>query len=99
MVYSFFISEAAFIDIKEAGRWYENHRQGLALDFELCIEGGFEDIKYNPVGVQIKYRNVRVKYIRRFPYGIHYLIDKDVIYIIAVFHTCKNPKKWDKRLK
>ena len=99
MEFSFLISEAAFNDIREAGKWYEKHRLGLSLDFELCLEGGFDDIRNNPIAVQVKYQNVRVKYIRRFPFGIHYIIDKDTIYILAIFHTSKNPKKWVKRLK
>lgn len=99
MVYSFLISEAAFNDINEAGKWYERHKDGLSIDFEICLNGGFEDIKINPLAVQIKYQNVRVKYIRKFPYGIHFIIDKKIIYILAVFHTSKNPNKWTKRLK
>jgi hypothetical protein len=54
MEFSFFISEAAFNDINEAGKWYEKHRLGLSLDFELCLEGGFEDIRNNPTGFQVK---------------------------------------------
>lgn len=90
----FLVSEAAFNDIKEAGKWYEEQRVGLSFDFELCIEGAFEDIKNNPLAIQIKYQNVRVKYIRRFPYGIHYILDTNTIYILAVLHTSKNPKRW-----
>ncbi len=39
MKFSILISEAAYEDIKEAFKWYEKHRTGLSLDFELCLEG------------------------------------------------------------
>jgi len=99
MKFSIFISEAAYEDIKEAYKWYEKYRIGLSLDFELCLEGGYEDIRNNPAVFQIKYKNIRVKYIQRFPYGIHYIVNNDVIYVLAVFHTSKNPIKWINRIK
>ena len=40
---SIFISAAAYEDIKEARKWYEEHRIGLSFDFDLCLEGGYED--------------------------------------------------------
>lgn len=99
MRYSLLISQAAYEDIKAASEWYEDQRVGLSLDFELCLEGGYEDIRNNPTAYQIKFKNVRVKYINRFPYGIHYFIDNDVIYVLAVLHTSKSPKVWTRRIK
>jgi len=94
----FLISDQAFLDISEAGEWYDVHRPGLSVDFELCLEAGFEDIRSQPEGYQLKYREIRVRYIKRFPYGIHYLLEEDVIYVIAVFHTGKDPNSWAERL-
>ncbi len=94
----FLISDQAFFDISEAGKWYDQQRAGLSVDFELCLEAGFEDIQSWPEGYQLKYREVRVRYIKRFPYGIHYLLEEDVIYVLAVFHTGKDPNSWIERL-
>lgn len=99
MNYTFLISQAAYEDIKAASEWYEKHRIGLSLDFELCVEGGYEDIRNSPTAYQIKFKNVRVKYITRFPYGIHFILENEVIYVIAVLHTSKNPRNWTKRIK
>jgi plasmid stabilization system protein ParE len=99
MKFSFLISQAAYEDIKAACEWYEKHRVGLSHDFELCLEGGYEDIRNNPSAYQIKFKNVRVKYINRFPYGIHYILDKEVIYVLAVLHTSKNPKTWGRKIQ
>ena len=90
-------SEAAFEDIKEAKKWYEEQRIGLSFDFELCLDGGYDNIIENPEGFQIRYKNIRVCYIYRFPYGIHYILKENIIYVVGVFHTSKNPLKWLKR--
>lgn len=90
-------SEAACQDIKNAKSWYEQQRVGLSFDFELCLESGYDDIQNKPEAFQVKYKSVRVRYIPRFPYGIHYIIGNDFIYVIAVFDTYESPLKWVKR--
>jgi hypothetical protein len=54
-------------------------------------------IEQNPLHFSKKYKEVRVKYIRRFPYGIYYIITTKEVKVIAFFHMKRDPKKWDKR--
>ncbi|WP_268224322.1 type II toxin-antitoxin system RelE/ParE family toxin [Sinomicrobium oceani] len=98
MTYRFQILEAADQDIAEAILQYENVRKGLSVDFELCLEEGYADILNTPLGYQVRYREVRIKFIRRFPYGIHYMVENDMITVISVFHQSRSPRKWFKRL-
>ena len=98
MTYRFQILEAADHDIAEAILQYENVRKGLSVDFELCLEEGYADILNTPLGYQVRYREVRIKFIRRFPYGIHYMVEDDMITVISVFHQSRSPRKWFKRL-
>ncbi|MCZ6674550.1 MAG: type II toxin-antitoxin system RelE/ParE family toxin [Verrucomicrobia bacterium] len=35
--------------------------------------------------------------LARFPYGIIYRIDDDVIYVVAVMHLKRNPGYWKNR--
>ncbi|MBL7886483.1 MAG: hypothetical protein JNJ52_07025 [Flavobacterium sp.] len=42
-----FIKEALF-DVEEIVLWYEEQRQGLSYDFELCLEVGINEIQRNP---------------------------------------------------
>ena len=44
-------------------------------------------IKENPELFQRKYRHTRVRYIKGFPYGIHYILNEKIIEILAVLHT------------
>lgn len=93
-----FIKEALF-DVEDVVIWYEEQRIGLSYDFELCLEAGLDEISRNPNAFQKKYKNVKIRFISRFPYGIHYRFEKDEIIVIGVFHTSRSPKNWSKRLK
>lgn len=93
-----FVKEALF-DIEDIVLWYEEQRIGLSYDFELCLEAGVDAIKRNPDGFQKRYKNIKVRFISRFPYGIHYKSEKSRIIVIGVFHTSRSPKNWDERLK
>ncbi|TDX09009.1 type II toxin-antitoxin system RelE/ParE family toxin [Flavobacterium sp. S87F.05.LMB.W.Kidney.N] len=92
-----FVKEALF-DIEDAVLWYEKQRIGLSYDFELCLEAGIDSVLRNPDLFQKKYKKIRIHFISRFPYGIHYLVEKDEIVVIGVFHTSRSPKNWSKRL-
>lgn len=47
----------------------------------------------------IRYEEVRCMLVSKFPYLVHFIIDKrkHLIEIFAVFHTSRNPKIWSKR--
>jgi plasmid stabilization system protein ParE len=93
-----FTKEALF-DIEEITLWYEDQREGLSFDFELCLEVGINEIQRTPSAFQKRYKQVKIRFINRFPYGIHYIIKNEIIIIVAVFHTSRSPSNWLKRNK
>lgn len=99
MSYRLNILDAADLDIADAIEHYELVRKGLSMDFELCLEEGYADILYQPFGYQKRYKNVHIKFIRRFPYGIHYLVEEKMVSVIGVLHTSRSPRNWFERLK
>jgi len=92
-----FIKQALF-DIEEAVLWYEEQREGLSFDFELCLDAGLAEISRNPDSFQKKHKEIRILFISRFPYGIHYVVRNSEIIVIAVFHTSRSPKNWKNRI-
>ena len=92
-----FIKEALF-DVEEIVLWYEEHREGLSYDFELCLEVGLHEIQRNPQAFQKRYKSVKIRFIQRFPYGIHYIVEENKIIVLGVFHTSRSPKNWFKRI-
>jgi len=93
-MYQLLISDESRLDILDAFSWYESRRPGLGKDFELCLEAGLSQLKRDPLLFQKRYKNLRIYFIDRFPYGIHYLIEADTIKVLAVFHTSRNPQRW-----
>lgn len=92
-----FTKEALF-DIEDVVLWYEEQRLGLSYDFELCLEAGIGQILRNPEAFQKRYKKIKIRFISRFPYGIHYIFFENEITVIGIFHTSRSPKNWSKRL-
>ncbi|MBA3706907.1 MAG: type II toxin-antitoxin system RelE/ParE family toxin [Bacteroidetes bacterium] len=90
------ILQRAEIHITEAFKWYENKQSDLGNDFLVSIENSLTIIEHNPDAFQLKYKHIRAVYIKQFPFGIFYIIEKEKIIVIAVFHLSRNPKLWKK---
>lgn len=93
-MYTIEISEDATLDVLEALEWYKRQDRKLSLRLKAEIDHGFQFIKKTPFSFQLKYKDVRVYYCKTFPYGIHYVIENEIIKVIAVFHTSRHPKNW-----
>ena len=97
-MYNIHFIKQALLDIEDVVLWYEKQRKGLSYDFELCLEVGLNQITRNPSSFQKRYKSVKILFINRFPYGIHYTTGKDTIAVIGIFHTSRSPKNWEFRL-
>ena len=93
------IQPQAETDIRDAYFYYEECSIGLGADFLLSLDALFSLIKREPEIFQKVYKNIHRGLIKRFPYGIYYIIDKDSITVIAVMHCKRNPATWKKRIK
>ena len=93
------ISEDSRLDAIEATLWYESQRPGLGLDFELCLEAGLYQVQRNPLLYEKRYQEIRIHFLERFPCGIHYLVEPEIILVFGIFHTNRNPNDWFERLK
>ncbi len=87
----------AELDLHEAYRWYDERSPGLGGDFLLAIDDGISVIREYPESCPIVYQQIRRALIKRFPYGLYFLLEKERIVIIAVFHASRNPKIWQDR--
>jgi toxin ParE1/3/4 len=72
--------------------WYEGEREGLGVDFRSTIEEYFQRIAENPERFPEVRSEVRRAVVRRFPFVIHFLIEKERIVILSVFHTSRDPE-------
>jgi plasmid stabilization system protein ParE len=73
--------------------WYEREREGLGQEFRAAIEKYFQRIAANPDWFPKVRGEVRRAVVRRFPFVIHFLIEKERIVILSVFHTSREPEQ------
>jgi plasmid stabilization system protein ParE len=98
MKYKVIIRLEAEDDLKEAFSWYEDKRTGLGYDFLLQVDAGINFINKNPEVHPIEYKGTRKHVIKRFPYKIIYLVEKENIIILAVIHGKRRPDLIKKRI-
>lgn len=94
MHYSLNYFEDALQDVKEAKTWYKEQQSGLDKQFAHSIKSTILFVQRNPFAFAVRYRNIRVAFPKKFPYGIHFYIDENIqqIVIIAIIHNKRNPK-------
>lgn len=97
MDYNVITSPKAEVDIEQAVEWYVDISIELAQQFIMELKAAKNYIVKNPKKIQIRYNKTRIAFLKRFPYGIHYVFHKKTIVIVAVFNTAENPNKWKKR--
>ncbi len=97
-MYSIRFKPEVYDDIKIAYDWYESQRIGLGEDFLLTLEESYAKIARTPKIYQLIYGIVRRKLLRRFPYGIFFVLRGDEIIVIAIMHTRRKPGNWSERV-
>ena len=98
MNYQVFISPEAEFDLEDNYKYYESQNTGLGSEFIRAIDASLSLIQRNPFAYPCVYRKVRRKLIRKFPYGLFYVIKDEMIVVVACFHVKRDPKQWKKRL-
>lgn len=97
MTYKIKISEEAELDLDEAYQWYESQVDRLGSEFIRVVDNNLALIQQNPLAYPIIHNNIRRKLLPKFPYGLFYLIQDDIIFILACFHVKRNPQQWKRR--
>lgn len=97
MTYSLELTQAAKLDVQEAWLWYEEKQAGLGDDFVLSLEATINFIIRKPHIFEVKFEDLHIAPIKRFPYKIIYYLLEKRITVIAVFHTSRNPTIWEER--
>ena len=98
MKYKAIIMPEAENDLKETFSWYEDKRVGLGYDFLLQVDAGLRFIERNPEISPPKYKETRKYIIKRFPYKIIYLVEKERLVVLAVIHGKRSPNLTKKRI-
>ena len=96
-MYQFHIRFLAREDIQEIVDYYDSKSSHITDRFLENLYAEFEIIRKNPELFQKKYRKTRVRYIKGFHFGIHYILREETVEVLAVLHTGRNPQIWKSR--
>lgn len=98
-MYSSTILPLAQEDIREAAKWYNAKKKGLGRRFTSHVRKKVKLLEKNPKIAPVRYADVRTAVLDLYPFMIHYRVDDDkqMILILAVYHTSKNPINWGKK--
>lgn len=98
MTYKIKILEEAEFDLEEAYQWYKVQVNQLGSEFIRVVDNHLVSIQKNPLAAPLIYRNVRRKVLPRFPYGLFYVVQDDLILVVACFHVKRDPSQWKRRI-
>lgn len=97
--YRLIVRPPAERDLREAQQWYEEQRPGLGADFRAAIDNSFRRLAENPQLYPVVYRGLRRAVMRRFPYLIYFAVQKDVVNIVACWHSKRDPNQMRWRVR
>jgi plasmid stabilization system protein ParE len=79
-------------DLDAAFRWYEERLAGLGEGFLHSVDACLARIQRHPEAYPEVQQRVRRAPLRRFPYGVFYVIREDRIDVLAVYHARRQPR-------
>lgn len=88
------IRPEAEAELAEAYAWYERQRPGLGDEFLVRLDECLSSIQSRPLLHPIVHREVRRALLRRFPYGVFYVLGEDRVTVLAVPHLSRAPTRW-----
>ena len=93
------LDPAANAEMREAALFYEDCREGLGQEFLDAVEQALDQIALHPRVWRVLRGRFRRYLIQRFPYGVIYAVEGDVIYVAAVMHVKRKPDYGRARVK
>lgn len=86
-------------DVEAAFQWYEGEEEGLGYEFLDELRAAYRRIEDGPLKYQVLRSGIRRAMTRRFPYSIYFSVEGNVIVVLAVLHTARDPAVWQRRIE
>ncbi len=89
---------AARVELIAAQDWYEKESPGLGARCRAEIGVQIDRIATNPLQFPVLLKDVRRARLRRFPYGLFFRGLPEAAFVIACFHSRRDPMVWRARV-
>lgn len=90
-------TQAARGELIDAQDWYEGEAPGLGRRLRAEIDAAIERMSATPLQFPVVHKNVRRARLSRFPYMLFFVIEGDLLLVIACFHASRDPRQWQQR--
>lgn len=93
------VHDEAAAELAAAAEWYEREREGLGDDLLAEAEGVLNAVAESPTTWPFVSgsRVVRRFLFARFPYIAYFVVQNDVVLVMAFGHTSRRPGYWRSR--
>lgn len=81
--------------VEDAINYYSTIDHSLAGRFIADFEATVQRIAKSPSAFRIQFATIRRLNLKKFPFGIHYLIDGQDIAILSLIHLHSDPADWE----
>ncbi|MDF1867528.1 MAG: type II toxin-antitoxin system RelE/ParE family toxin [Saprospiraceae bacterium] len=95
--YTVIIQPEAEADLDDAFEYLEAQKPTLGFDLLAEVVTILEILEGNPFIFQKVHGEMRRAVTRRFGYNVIFLIKQKEVFILAIMHGSRNPKRWKKR--
>jgi plasmid stabilization system protein ParE len=86
-------------DALDAAIWYEQRRPGLGEEFLDEVDRAVRALGESALHHRIRFADVRRTPIHRFKfYGIYYIVRDKEVWILAIFHGRRHPRRLQERV-
>lgn len=93
------LSPRALCDADDAKRWYDHCDEGLGSEFLRSVDECLGRIRRDPGRYRLFKPPYRKTLLRRFPYQVVYEERGESIWVLAVFHSSRDPKQLANRMR
>jgi plasmid stabilization system protein ParE len=88
---------AAQADLAGALQWYEDHAPEIIPQFREAVRAVVARIETKPQQFPPAAHQTRRALLPRFPYLVIFRETAEAAYVVAVFHTSRDPRAWRRR--
>jgi plasmid stabilization system protein ParE len=92
------IQPGAEAEADDAVAWYEAQQPGLGIEFILELDAAIERAADTPLAYEPIFLEVLRALLRRFPYAVHFVFERELIEVFAVLHQQRAPSRWQSRV-